>query len=46
MWAGLAAAAWIPQCPPSFSIMAAATLVYAATYLRRPAARPTEPVTA
>jgi zinc/manganese transport system permease protein len=46
MWAGLAAAAWIPQCPPSFSIMAAATLVYAATYLRRPAHRPAETVTA
>ncbi|MEY9844719.1 zinc/manganese transport system permease protein [Streptacidiphilus sp. BW17] len=39
MWAGLAAAAWIPQCPPSFGIMAAATLVYAATYLPRPAGR-------
>jgi zinc/manganese transport system permease protein len=46
MWAGLAAAAWIPQCPPSFSIMAAATLVYAATYLRRPATSPARTVTA
>ncbi|MEY9873230.1 zinc/manganese transport system permease protein [Streptacidiphilus sp. MAP12-33] len=46
MWAGLAAAAWIPQCPPSFSIMAAATLVYATTYLRRPAIRRPETVTA
>ncbi|MFC5908729.1 metal ABC transporter permease [Streptacidiphilus monticola] len=39
LWAGLAAAAWIPRCPPSFAIMAAATLVYAATYLRRPTIR-------
>jgi zinc/manganese transport system permease protein len=39
LWAGLAAAAWIPRCPPSFAIMAAATLVYAATYLRRPTTR-------
>ncbi|MEZ0064444.1 zinc/manganese transport system permease protein [Streptacidiphilus sp. MAP12-20] len=38
MWVGLAAAAWIPRCPPSFAIMAAATLVYAAAHLRRPAA--------
>ncbi|WP_051942721.1 metal ABC transporter permease [Streptacidiphilus rugosus] len=34
MWAGLAAAAWIPRCPPSFAVMAAATLVYAAAHLR------------
>ena len=35
LWAGLAAAAWVPRCPPSFAIMAAATLGYAATYLPR-----------
>ncbi|WP_042383883.1 metal ABC transporter permease [Streptacidiphilus melanogenes] len=34
MWAGLAVAAWIPQCPPSFAIMTAATAAYAATWLR------------
>jgi zinc/manganese transport system permease protein len=34
MWLGLALSAWIPQCPPSFAIMAAATAVYAATWLR------------
>ncbi|WP_042371009.1 metal ABC transporter permease [Streptacidiphilus neutrinimicus] len=46
MWAGLAAAAWIPRCPPSFSVMAAASLVYAATYLRRPTTRRSRTVTA
>jgi zinc/manganese transport system permease protein len=40
MWAGLAIAAWIPQCPPSFAIMSAATAAYAATWLRRPSPRP------
>ncbi|WP_055586399.1 metal ABC transporter permease [Peterkaempfera griseoplana] len=45
MWAGLAAAAWIPKCPPSFAIMAAATLVYAATYLTHPTARHTATLT-
>lgn len=40
MWAGLAASYAIPQMPPSFAIMAAATAVYAATFLvRRPMAR-------
>jgi zinc/manganese transport system permease protein len=39
MWAGLALSALVPRCPPSFAIMAAATTVYAATYLRRPIAR-------
>ena len=39
MWAGLAAGALIPDCPPSFAVMAAATLVYAAACLRRPARR-------
>jgi zinc/manganese transport system permease protein len=46
LWAGLAATVWIPRCPPSFAIMAAATLVYAATYLRRPDSRRIEAVTA
>ncbi|WP_377267773.1 metal ABC transporter permease [Peterkaempfera sp. SMS 1(5)a] len=46
MWTGLAAAAWIPQCPPSFAVMAAATLVYAATYLGRPTACRSQTVTA
>jgi len=46
MWAGLAVAAWIPQCPPSFSIMAAATLVHAATYLGRPTVSPNDTMTA
>jgi len=40
MWAGLAASALIPSLPPSFAIMAAATAVYAATFLRAPAAPP------
>jgi zinc/manganese transport system permease protein len=46
MWVGLAATTLIPRCPPSFAIMAAATLVYAATYLRRPTTRRTDTVTA
>jgi zinc/manganese transport system permease protein len=46
MWAGLAAAALIPRCPPSFAVMAAATLAYAASCLRRPATRRPETVTA
>jgi zinc/manganese transport system permease protein len=36
MWAGLAAAYAAPRLPPSFTILAAATAVYAATYLIRP----------
>jgi zinc/manganese transport system permease protein len=36
MWAGLAASALIPSLPPSFAIMAAATAVYGATFLRGP----------
>ncbi|MGW7489400.1 metal ABC transporter permease [Streptomyces sp. NPDC054786] len=40
MWVGLAISCVIPQVPPSFAIMAAATAVCAATFLvRRPAAR-------
>ncbi|WP_030801987.1 metal ABC transporter permease [Streptomyces sp. NRRL S-337] len=39
MWAGLAASYAVPKMPPSFAIMAAATAVYAATFLiRRPTA--------
>ncbi|SEO85799.1 metal ABC transporter permease [Actinacidiphila rubida] len=41
MWTGLAVSYAVPRMPPSFSILAAATAVYAATYLptlrRRPA---------
>ncbi|MFC8520353.1 metal ABC transporter permease [Streptomyces sp. NPDC057257] len=38
MWAGLFASYTVPKMPPSFAIMAAATSVYAATFLiRRPA---------
>ncbi|TCC50650.1 metal ABC transporter permease [Kribbella capetownensis] len=33
MWTGLVAGAYIPSMPPSFAILAAATLVYAATFL-------------
>jgi zinc/manganese transport system permease protein len=40
MWAGLAASALIPSLPPSFSIMAAATAAYGATFLIRPNHRP------
>ncbi|REK86915.1 metal ABC transporter permease [Streptomyces inhibens] len=40
MWAGLAASYAVPTMPPGFAIMAAATAVYAATFLvRRPAGR-------
>lgn len=40
MWAGLAVSWVLPEVPPSFAIMAAATAVYAATFLvRRPTAR-------
>lgn len=40
MWAGLAASYAVPKMPPSFAVMAAATAVYAATFLiRRPATR-------
>ncbi len=35
MWAGLATAYAVPSAPPSFTIMTAAALVYAATFLRR-----------
>jgi zinc/manganese transport system permease protein len=41
MWAGLFASYTVPRMPPSFAIMAAATAVYAATFLiRRPAPDP------
>ncbi|MDO0924053.1 metal ABC transporter permease [Streptomyces sp. TG1A-8] len=41
MWAGLLASYAVPKMPPSFAIMAAATAVYAATFLiRRPAPGP------
>ncbi len=41
VWAGLFASYAIPEMPPSFAIMAAATAVYAATFLvRRPTAHP------
>ncbi|MEU9480233.1 metal ABC transporter permease [Streptomyces sp. NPDC048191] len=41
MWAGLFASYAVPKMPPSFAIMAAATAVYAATFLiRRPASSP------
>jgi zinc/manganese transport system permease protein len=40
MWAGLAAAYAVPDLPPSFAILAAATAVYAAAFLvRRPRER-------
>ncbi|MER7989729.1 metal ABC transporter permease [Streptomyces noursei] len=40
MWTGLFASYALPKMPPSFAIMAAATAVYAATFLiRRPARR-------
>ncbi|MEU8579243.1 metal ABC transporter permease [Streptomyces abikoensis] len=40
MWAGLFASYAVPQMPPSFAVMAAATAVYAATFLiRRPVPR-------
>ena len=35
MWAGLFASYAVPRMPPSFAIMAAATAVYAATFLKR-----------
>ena len=41
MWAGLFASYAVPKMPPSFAIMAAATAVYAATFLiRRPVLAP------
>lgn len=41
MWAGLFASYAVPKMPPSFAVMAAATAVYAATFLiRRPASGP------
>ncbi|MFG2177510.1 metal ABC transporter permease [Streptomyces abikoensis] len=40
MWVGLFASYAVPQMPPSFAVMAAATAVYAATFLiRRPVPR-------
>ncbi|MER5663466.1 metal ABC transporter permease [Streptomyces mirabilis] len=41
MWAGLALSYYVPQLPPSFTIMAVATAVYAATLatVRRPRSR-------
>ncbi|MCK7628049.1 metal ABC transporter permease [Streptomyces sp. RS10V-4] len=41
MWAGLFASYAVPKMPPSFAIMAAATAVYAATFLIRRPATPT-----
>ncbi|MFF8029430.1 metal ABC transporter permease [Streptomyces sp. NPDC007896] len=35
MWAGLFASYAVPKMPPSFAVMAVATAVYAATFLRR-----------
>ena len=35
MWAGLALAYSVPKLPPSFSILAVATAVWAATFLVR-----------
>jgi zinc/manganese transport system permease protein len=35
MWAGLAAGYALPDVPPSFAIVTAATVVYGATFLRR-----------
>ncbi|WP_369354907.1 metal ABC transporter permease [Streptomyces sp. cg2] len=47
MWAGLFASYAAPTMPPSFAIMAAATTVYAATFLiRRPATRTPTPAPA
>ena len=40
MWTGLALSYAIPRMPPSFAILATATLVYAATYLPRPVGFP------
>ncbi|KIF73134.1 ABC transporter [Streptomyces sp. 150FB] len=39
MWAGLALSYAVPRIPPSFGIMAAATAVYAATFVRGRAGR-------
>ncbi|MCQ4084709.1 metal ABC transporter permease [Streptomyces sp. RB6PN25] len=39
MWIGLGVAYAVPSMPPSFTILATATLVYAATYLPRPQPR-------
>ncbi|GGU93075.1 zinc ABC transporter permease [Streptomyces albospinus] len=47
MWAGLFASYAVPTMPPSFAIMAAATAVYAATFLiRRPTTRTPTPARA
>ncbi|QHC21451.1 metal ABC transporter permease [Streptomyces sp. GS7] len=47
LWAGLFASYAVPTMPPSFAIMAAATAVYAATFLiRRPATRTPTPAPA
>ncbi|WP_274918600.1 metal ABC transporter permease [Streptomyces sp. WZ-12] len=44
MWTGLLAAHALPQIPPSFAIMTAATAVYSATFLiRRPVTRTAAP---
>jgi zinc/manganese transport system permease protein len=48
MWAGLFASYAVPKMPPSFAIMAVATAVYAATFLKRrpahvPRTRPAVP---
>jgi zinc/manganese transport system permease protein len=39
MWAGLGMSYAVPRMPPSFGILAAATAVYAATFLRNPPGR-------
>jgi zinc/manganese transport system permease protein len=39
MWGGLALSYTVPRTPPSFGILAVATAVYAATFVRRPAGR-------
>ncbi|MBY8886331.1 metal ABC transporter permease [Streptomyces sp. PTM05] len=39
MWAGLALGYAVPSVPPSFGIMAAATVVYGLTFLPRPSGR-------
>ncbi|SDM80275.1 metal ABC transporter permease [Actinacidiphila guanduensis] len=39
MWAGLAMSYAVPKTPPSFGILAVATAVYGATFLRKPRGR-------
>ncbi|WP_329134358.1 metal ABC transporter permease [Streptomyces sp. NBC_01476] len=40
MWCGLAVSYYVPKVPPSFAIVATATLVHAASYAVRPPRRP------